>query len=269
MSSSGKIYGILVSGAGFLGLIANSIQLVLTCSDKQQFSSAFGIVLLSLNVADTFVSITCILLGMAFLFGRSVFDASLYAKITDVLYASMTFSFFASFTHIVFIAIQRVVAVVLPLRAKRIMTKHRCCTILVLLWVISVSLVFPAASGSSRVIACMALSTAAALLVTYSIICFKMQQQSSNQQIQGRNRQAERQVFLHSIAVTVIFIICYFPESLHTFIFYPDEATFVSSFLVAINPFLDTLVYFMLSYWQRRRRVVQQFQEQLQMQAPP
>ncbi len=253
------VFGCLVIGAGLLGLIANCIEIVLICRDKKQRNSQFGTVLLSLSTSDLFVSLTCLVLGtVSLLFNLMIIDLAYFVKIIIFIEFSFAFSFATSFSHVVVIAMQRLIAVMLPLQAKRIITIHRSRLLVVFLWVFSLVLAVTVHFTSMMyVISPVALVTGVALVVNYAIICWKMKKQQSllaDHQLHRPATQSPSQIFLHSFAVTIIYVICYFPDSMRVFVQYPLAVVFLCYFLASLNPFLDALVYFILRYHKQRTK---------------
>ncbi len=55
------------------------------------------------------------------------------------------------------------------------------------------------------------------------------------------------------MAVTITFIVCQYPISIYEFVGFQKYLHLTSDFLFAINPLLDTLLYFVLSYCKRTR----------------
>ncbi len=190
----------------------------------------------------------------------------LFARMQKPVFAAITFSFTSSFTHIVFIAIQRVIAVAFPLKVKHMITKTRCYIALAVLWIASALPVFVIAqinivSGLTS-LAYTGIITETALTFVYSIICFKtFRRDITNDfrdETQRRRQKSDREVLLYSVAITVAFIICNFPLSIQGFLGYRVHYHFAYAFhaLYSLNPFLDTLLYFLWSYYKRRRQAV-------------
>ncbi len=151
-------------------------------------------------------------------------------------------------------------AVAFPFKVRRIVTKSRCYIILALMWIVSVALAiavlfayklgFMALGGAG-------IAIGIALMILYSVVYYKTMNQSivdnASENMQRRRRQSEREVLTYSIAVTVVFIVCNYPKGLDHFIKFPLYLQIAFNFLFSVNPLLDTLLYFMLSYCKRRR----------------
>ncbi len=236
----------------------NIAQLILTCRDENQKNSVFGLALVSLNMADLLASFITLFGGATFFV--AMLDCDFFKNAKRPFLAATVFPVTSSITHVVFIAIQRVIAVALPLRVGRILTRSRCHVILALLWAISVAIaVFiyfhPKLGGMSLTVVIIALGIA--LVVIYSVICCKTMKRSIVNDVTGdmqrRRRQSEKQMVKYAVAISAVFIVCNYPRSLYNFIEYPSTLLNVSVFLYCINPSMDTLLYFMSSYCKRRR----------------
>ncbi len=245
-------------GTGSLGIIANVTQLILFCRDKNRNRSPFGLTLLSLNAADVLASIAICLLGITHF--AVLVDSALFKSLKQVVTSALAFSLLSSITHIAFIAIQRVMAVARPLKVKRIITKSRCYIILALMWIVSVALaiaVLFAYKQGFMVLGGMGIAIGIALMVLYSVIYYKTKKRNSfdntNGDMQRRRRQSEREVLKYSVAVTAVFVVCNYPKGLDHFIKFPLCLQITFNFLFSINPLLDTLLYFLISYCKRRR----------------
>ncbi len=260
MASALRVLAYVYTAEGSLGLIVNIAQLVSIYRNKNQRSSVFGLALLSLNIADILASLSFTFAGsvlLAVIF--KIIDLKLFRDLSNVLTASIVFSMTLSFSHVVFVALQRMLAVAFPLRVKRIITKSRCYIILAFLLIISVGL------ASMRffyievsvVLSLLAIVVGIMLIVMYSVICFKTMRRSIEinfSEAQRRCQQSDTEVLLYSIAITIVFITCNYPISLKNFIDYPQLIFTVSNVLFGLNPFLDTMLYFVWSYYKRRRR---------------
>ncbi len=129
-------------GTGTLCFMANLVQMIFICRDKKQRDSVFGITLLSLSISDIFVSIVLLYRGISCLLLLSlVVDLNIFYKHFLLADLGIVFSFASSFSHVIFIVVMRILALVFPLRIKRIITKSRCKIILVLLWLFSICFV--------------------------------------------------------------------------------------------------------------------------------
>ncbi len=250
----------ILTSTGLLGFGSNIVQLVLICRDSRRKNSVFYQALLSLNIADLFASVLFLSQGLIYLLHNfSIIDSSSFNLIRRLLLAATIFSVTASFTHVIFIAVQRAIAVALPLKAKRLITKSRCRVVLILIWVVSIA---PALSvyfyvKTKVVIFYLAMIACFVLIIVYSGISYKTikrrNTRNESEEMQRRRLRTEKGLFLHSVAVTVIFVICNSPLLLMNFVRkIPLSFLIAADVLFTLNPFLDTVVYFAWGYYKRR-----------------
>lgn len=103
----------MLTATGSLGLIANVMQLIFICRDKKQRKSVFGMILLSLCVADIIVSIVFLqfsIIGWIFLRDMDWNFLMNHYEIESQCNMVRFFSLTSSFCHVVFIAVVRVLA---------------------------------------------------------------------------------------------------------------------------------------------------------------
>ncbi len=249
-----KILGHVVVPVGAVGVITSVIQLVLVYRDKDRRDSVFRLSLISLNVADLLSSVSFVLRGNDLIFSQGI---------ERLIFASILFSLTSSFCHVLFLAIQRLIAVVFPFKVKRILTRSRCYIFLSVMWVVSVasSFLFYFASGKLRGFCCLVMIVGILLMITYSVICYRKKKSnitSNNisQDMRRRRQQSDRRVFIYSLAITTVFVICNFPVALEVLILPPSYIYFsTAEVLLSLNPFLDTLLYFVWSYAKWKSRV--------------
>ncbi len=244
---------------GSIGFLANLIELVLLCRDKMEITSVFRLALLSLNIADLLVSLVVLLIGVTYAVHMSIFNANNLPLYKYLVYRmSIVFSVNLSLTHILFIAIQRLIAVVFPLKVKHIMTKSRCCFILSLLWLFSVTFAAMVYFYAEMfvIIHYLTIITGVLLILMYSVICCKTMKASmasfSSEEMQRRRQKSDKEVLLYSLAITGVFIVCNFLNSMRTFFEYSFYLIVTAETLLTLNPFTDTVSYFAWSYYKRR-----------------
>ncbi len=254
---------ILFTITGSLGLTANFIQLILTCRDKDHKTSVFGLVLLSLNIANILVSFTTLLNGVTSLVDHfMVINASLHFYLLSIAKSGNNLSLVSSITHVLFIAIQRMIAVAPPFQVKRILTRSRCYIALLVLWAISITTTV--ISFFTDVLFAIFLSVficGMALVVMYSIVAYKTTKRSigrdESEEMRKRRQKSDKEVLFYSMAVSIVFVICNFPVAITFFVQKKSVlAMMLASICFRLNPFLDTLLYFLWSYNKRRRRAV-------------
>ncbi len=252
-----KSHAWIFTTTGSLGVIANIAQLVISSRDKNRNKTPFGLVLLSLNIADLLASVvTCLMGTVYFLILFMVIDLVLFKTLMEAVRIFLALSVTSSFTHIGFIAVQRVIAVAFPFKVKQILTKSRCCIILVLLWIVSLALAGIIFRFGFKSLAGISMVVGFALMILYSVVGYKTMKRNivstADEDLQSRRRQVEREVLVYSIPVTVVFIVCNYPKSLDQFFIYPPYLHLTADFLHYVNPSLDTLLYFMSSYCRRK-----------------
>ena len=245
---------------GILGLIANFLQLVFICRDKKQRNSVFGMILLSLCVADIFVSFFLSYSGITNLLNLFlVIDLELSNKLIRTSFdIALIFSILSSFSHVVFIAVVRVLSLVFPFRIKQIITKLRCKIILVVLWFFSIGLAIISHLIKVFILSYLAITTSCLLLLAYSIICYRMCKRrgiQGNESTQRNRQKTDKHVLLYSMILTFIFCSCILPFSLSSLIKYRISLVrdYIILALLFINPLLDPLLYFFVSHCRQRR----------------
>ena len=257
-----NIHGYMYTLTGSLGFIANVIQIIVTCRDKNRRNNVFGLAVLSLSIADALTSIVGIFTGVIiFLINSDTID-SISERVGYFMTAAAKFSLTSSFTHAVFIAVQRVIAVAFPFKVKQLITKSRCYIILALIWTVSagVAFVIPYFSiyTGLKSLALTCIAAGVILMIMYSVICYKARGRdvvnNTSEEMQRRRQQSDRDLLLYSMAITFVFIFCNFPSSIKTFVKFSTAFEIAGDFLYCLNPFLDTLLYFGWSHWKRRRR---------------
>ncbi len=247
----------IVITMGTLSFFANFMQLFFICHDKKQRNSVFGIILLSLCVADLIVSIVLFNIGMNNLLKLFlVIDWTLYNKLKLASDIAIIFSVASSLCHIVFIAVLRVLALVFPFKIKQIITKLRCKIILVFLWLFSIGFMLIRHFIKIYILSHLAIMASCILLLAYSIICYRMCKRRDilgNEATQRSRQQSDRYVLLYSITLTVIFCTCILPRAFSSFMKFSRARNYISTILYSLNPFLDPLLYFFANYFKQKR----------------
>ncbi len=244
---------------GFIGMLANTIQVVLICRDSKQRKTVFGLAVLSLSAADLLSSVIHVWAGVCyFLKISTIADLSLTGE--RPILAIFAFSLTSSFTHVIYISIQRVIAVAFPFRVNQILTKSRGVIVTAILWLTSIALalVLFFKIEAIAVLSYLAMITGVTMIIMYSVICYKTMRRSIDscsisEEMQRSRQKTEREVLFYSVVVTAIFVICNFPISIGVLVTYPAIFLSVSDVLFSSNPFLDTLLYFAWSYFNRRK----------------
>ena len=174
------------------------------------------------------------------------------------------FSVTSSFCHVVLFAVVRILAIIFPYRIKQIITKLHCKIILVFIWFFSIGLVLIISFLVPIIISYLGILTYWILVLAYSFVCYRMCKRrgiQGNESTQRHRQQSDKHVLLYSRAITFMFCTCILPESLSNihihyhnhFVEIPNSIGYITNFLFYINPFLDSLLYFFVSYCKRRR----------------
>ena len=119
---------------GILGIILNAVQIRMI-TRKRKTRQPFQITLLSLSVADLLIAITLLTSGVDYLL-ISLNIAHFKGWFYLVQLSFYGFSLLSSMLHVSFIALQRLLAVLYPLRIKRILTGRRCLIAIAVIWVL-------------------------------------------------------------------------------------------------------------------------------------
>ncbi len=249
----------IISTTGLLGFIANCLQIAFIARDKKQRNSVFGIILFSLSISNIIVSVVLLYRAVVYLLTLYLaIDILLSDKLVLASDLVIIFSVASSFFHVVYVAVLRVLALVFPLKIKRLVTKSRCKIILAFLWLSSIGVVVLSYFTIRDALAdYLAIVTSCILVLAYSLISYRMYRQhgvQNNESTQRHNQQSDKDVVIYSIALTFIFCLCNLPPSLYYLVKLPPVMHYVNIFLYSVNPFLDTMLYFFASYCKRRRR---------------
>ncbi len=244
--------------AGCLGILSNIVQIVLISRSRDK-RTVFAMTLLSLSVADL---LTSILLSVTAClnFPLNLLNIANHDWFSIIRTFGVFFSIATSGLHILFIGIQRLCVVMFPLRFKRIFTKFRSRVALVAIWVICAGPsplvdVLPRSmnlyAGYFLIVECIV------LVFLYGLLCYKMQRNKRRPMLTSTNRKSNARIFLHSLAVLSAFLICNLPLALvFAFYFRGFEALEykIGTFLMGLNPLLDSMVYFLSSFCTKNKR---------------
>ena len=245
-------------GTGSFAFIANMVQMIIIGRDKKQRNSVFGLTLLSLSISDIFVSIVLLYRGIfCLLLLLLVVDLNIFYKHFWSADLGIVFSLASSFSHVIFIVLVRILAILFPMRIKRIITKSRCKIILVLLWLFSIGVVTTSYfTIQSKLIAILTIITSVILLLAYSFICYMMCRRhriQNNDATRRHRQQSDRDVLIYSIVLAFTFCLCCLPAAMSDFVQMPIRVFEVTIFLYSVNSFMDPLLYFFASHCKRRR----------------
>lgn len=246
---------------GVVGLVFNILELIVLIQQKKQ-KTIFGLTLTSLCIADIFGSLTLGLSGGFRLIEYSgpetitIYKKTSMAIIWMAGHGALLFSVGTSFMHIVIISIQRVFAVFLPIKFRTTFTYAHCLAVILLTWLLMFVYGTIAFFFSKAILAVsyyMVLVFGITLVVCYAAVSYKLWVKSKERKILlranfGANTyNSTKRVVLHSISVTVAFLICTVPHSVLYIFFYKTQSLAAYHFVncvITINPLLDPLIYF-------------------------
>ena len=260
---------------GSAAFILNIFEAI-TIIKIKKYKSVFGVTLLSLCIADILGALSFAVCGTLRLIEHSrretilILPNSKFEKSWKVGHAALFFALFSSFVHVLIIAIQRFSAVFFPLKFKVLFTFKGCVSVLVFAWLLCLSLsvlafrsvvmLFLASYWITLTVNCL-------LILAYSAICCKTllavkRRRSLTIRSKSGRDGATKKVILVSLAVTVCFLVCTFVFPIY-YLFvlckWPNPMYHVVTSMIAINPFLDPLLYFYLFHGtntiKRRKRI--------------
>lgn len=256
-------FGIAFIICGILGLIANIAQSVLLYR-KRKNKSLFDLSLSSLCVADITVSLGFIAFGLANVLILSkpltVESVKTYRIVSVFFSGVINYSLFCSLFHVLFIALQRFMVVFFPLKFKVMATKTRCIILLVVVWVVSGGFMSLGHLKKSRVISrfygYFIFVLGGLLVFIYIAICYRVFKSAKVRLSTKRDEASSQRLAVHAVAVTSIFIVCNFPyASLQLRGIVPFTFSWSLRVLLALNPLLDSVVYFFAVYCRNRKHL--------------
>ena len=246
---------------GALGLIANIAQSVLLYR-KRKNKSLFDLSLSSLCAADIIVSLAFIAFGLAhiLILSKPLTSESVKVyKIVSVIFSgAINYSLFCSLFHVVFIALQRLMVVFFPLKFKVMATKARCIISLAAVWVFSGGFLSLGHLKKSRAISefygYFIIALGGLLVIIYIAICYRVFKSAKVRLAPKRDETSSQRLAVHAVAVTTIFIVCNFPyASLQLRGIVPFTYSWSLRVILALNPLLDSVVYFFAVYCRNKR----------------
>ena len=242
----------------------------------KKYKSVFGLTLLSLCNADIIGALSFAVCGTLRLIeysGREtilIVPNSKFEKSWKAGHAALFFAVFSSFLHVLIIAVQRLFAVFFPLKFKVLFTYKGCATLLIFAWLLCLSLsilAFRSVMTLFLVSYWTTLTVNCLLILAYSAICCKTllavkHRRSLTIRSKSGGDGATKKVILVSLAVTVCFLVCTFVFPIY-YLFvlckWPNPMYHVVTSMIAINPFVDPLLYFYLFHGTniitRRKRI--------------
>lgn len=244
---------------GVAGILLNICEGVFIYFNKKH-RTAFGLTLASLCLADILGGISFTLAGAwrlaeyngpltVQLVPNTSFIASWKAG-----HGALFFSVGTSFVHIMIIAIQRLFAVISPIVFKAFFTRRRCAILLIITWTalfISGVIGYFYVQNLWTASYLLMLAVGSILIICYIVICCKSWLYSKKRQLMTagstKSKSTVEKTVLVSVAVTLAFLVCTFPQSIfYLFVRDVEDLTFyhIVNCIISMNPCLDSLVYF-------------------------
>lgn len=250
-------YSILIIIISIIGFMVNAF-LIITIYRNIQQKTSFHFTLISLSCADTLATIGSTMYGLLYLH-KSRLSAD-FQHLSTISLFFVYFSNLVSFMHIIFIAVLRAFASIFPLKFRTLCVGCHFFLVICSVWVFSIAFLLLVAFQVFHflVIGYIGLATCVMLILLYLFICLYLRKQQQNSVATASNSRSQRPsiiVLLHSIAVTVAYIICVVPAAVYATLGFPGGfITFVivTIFLV-LNPVIDPMLYFFISHLRTRR----------------
>eukprot|EP00794_Sanderia_malayensis_P018248 gene18248-20068_t len=243
------VHHISVIILGVLGFSGSTAQLVVFCRSKKP-KRPFDITMTSLRVADIFLSVLSIVDGVVFFIEthdhKSLFS-SVYLFGLHFVMGSMIF-------HMLFIALERLVAVRLPMKFQQLITIRRSITFLIVSWFLSIGIAILEDRdffnfGFSVIFNYSIFASGLIAVIMYSAICYferKNQVAVAVGPSQTSPNRHNRGLVIHSVVVTMSFMLCTFPYAILTLKSleqtYPETITQI---LLPVQPCVNAALFFL------------------------
>ena len=246
--TEGKIdtFGSLILGT--MAFITNFLQLSVTIR-KRQYLLPFDVSVLSLCMADVVTSVGVLVFStLAFI--------HVYEPISEFMLINMpivlTFAVTSSAFHVSFIAIQRLLAVSKPIKFRILFKRRHCMLMLISIWILSALLTYPWKDPSTMIaMKCIFILSASTLIPCYLFLCWHMKK---NRSVPSSSNAVNQKVYIHSLAVTILFLVCKIPPIVYAFMYTTSDVfRLVSEFFFYLNASLNPIIYFYLNRCNLRR----------------
>lgn len=259
---------------GLIGTLANTLEVSLICH-KKKYKTIFGMTLLSLSISDALSSLCFFTVGLMRIIeydGTStlkIIPGTELAMVWQGGHGALFFSMGTSFLHIVIIAVQRFFAVFMPLKYISSFRIRHCVVLLITVWILFfaggvIGYFYLQAIWYASYI--LALTVCLTLLLCYTAIVIKNfhAEQNRRRLMSGKEsavnknvRKTSSKVLRLSMAVTVAFLLCTFPHAIF-YLFVNKNWTYYHTInsMISVNPFLDSIVYFVFYYQRDKTRSV-------------
>ena len=262
---------------GLLAVMLNILEVWLILN-KSKRKTCFDIILLSLSSADLINGATYLAGGI-----YSLLDIVLPLELSATLYGTIIFyssyplmalGVGSSLGHILLITSERIIAVYFPLKLRMWITKNRTLFGLFTIWCVTLvsamSMVYVLKNTCQMYTVWIVYSSTIFLMsfsmpVLYALIARKAISASRQQRQRFEiphgqepnnrvsNNKKERLIVINSGIVTLCFILCNMPMAVYPFFKIEKFMSIIVS-IMALNPVLDPIVYFLSSYYTRDKR---------------
>ncbi len=239
---------------GCIGLFASSLQFILIFRYKKP-RHPFDLTMMSLSMADILFCVLNVIDGIC------SFTYPSLNKTVDIIYLfGVHMALTSFFFHITSIASERLLAVAVPLKFQQIVTNKCCKRTLIIIWLLAaVVAVFEDqhvfSLGFNIIFNFSIFICGGAIIIIYSVICFKMYKQQNvvgPSQQRGTARSPSRRIIFHSLFVTISFLFCTFPFAAVTIRNNKESKPKVAAHIfLLVNPCLDSLLFFIVKYYDK------------------
>ena len=248
-----------------LSIAANLLQFIKIPNEKKK-KSVFHMTVLSLSAADMIASAIFFMLGL-----RQLWETEGMAADNALLRFTFTgcyFSVFSSCVHIIFIAVQRLIIICFPLTWKDILKIRRVHITIILIWFGSA--IFAALSAIplpfKQPLSVVIFVSCTAITITYSLIPYCIVKRENHGSSSAGRATRKKTVLIHSFLIMATFLICTFPYAIARFYSSTSYIYIVCDVMFALNPLLDPVLYFFMSFLTKKTHSAQQQPQQHQTQ---
>ena len=249
----------LVNGiVSLLAIILNVAQIVVMIY-KKKTKVPFEKTLLSLALADAFVSISKFLfLASIYLLLGGIIIITTPWKVIGVFNLMVGFSIYFAMCHSIFIAVQRIYAVFLPIEFRENFTSGICLVSIFAVWVVSLALsALEIFLRNFNGYVYIMLAASGVLILCYTMICCHVRSQRSRVSISTNPQQqndSTSRTLVYSVLVTAAFLFCTVPHVVNMLI--RSDSYFalrITGLMLTLNPVVDSLLYFAFSHMSQKK----------------
>ncbi|XP_065056390.1 probable G-protein coupled receptor 34 [Rhopilema esculentum] len=250
-------WAISIMVVGTVSVITNLIQVVI-CLLKRKQKTVFDVSILSLSAADMLASSMFFLQGLRRLLTKQ--GMVVHTVMLRFAYTGCYFSVSSSCLHIIFIAVQRLILIRQPLRSKGFFTFRRVLLAVFTIWFLSAIFaclsafrLFPPHAMSFYIF-----GSGTLIVLAYSLISARFRKVSKGVadigNRSGGSAVRNEVVIMHAFAIMLTFVICTFPYGVARFFSHSSVFYMVCDIIFALNPLLDPILYFFMSFCRHRRK---------------